>query len=266
MQGRFIETDSGHLYLSCFGTLGGRDVWLYLPPFAEEMNLSRAIVSRQARAFANRGEAVVCLDYFGTGDSEGEFGQACAQTWLRDIHQTIDWLYKQGVASISLWGLRLGGLLALQTLSIQPDASIRRLLLWKPVLDGKLLLNQFFRLKQISDSINGGPKINWMQRVSEKGETIEVAGYPVSPAMLASLNALQLAQVGCTELPSTIWLEPASDKISPAIDKVLPRWAGSEIRLEPVTAPAFWTNPDCYQAPELIERTLQLTRGEPRGE
>ncbi len=261
-QGTFLPATSGHLYLGCFGDLVGRDVWLYLPPFAEEMNLSRAIVARQARAFAERGEAVVCLDYFGTGDSEGEFNQASIALWLNDIGDTIAWIRAQGARSISLWGLRFGGLMAIHYLLEQAqsrsDAKIGRLLLWRPVLDGKLLMGQFFRLKQISESMKGGDKVNWMERVHQ-GETIEVAGYPVTPTLLEAVSALKVTPEHLPELPHTLWLEAATERISPVTEKLAGHWPEHRLILQTAAAPTFWQNPDCYHAPELIQQTLALS-------
>ncbi|MFT6915415.1 MAG: exosortase A-associated hydrolase 2 [Motiliproteus sp.] len=257
-QGRFIQASSGHLYLGCFGELTGRDVWLYLPPFAEEMNLSRSIVARQARAFTECGEAAVCLDYVGTGDSEGEIEQATIEHWLNDIGETIDWITAQGARCVNLWGLRFGGLMAMHYLAENPDSSVKRLLLWRPVLDGKLMMNQFFRLKQVSESMKGGAKVNWLEK-ARQGETIEVAGYPISAALLESISALKAAPAWPAGFPNTLWLEAGAEKISSAVEKYAAHWPASRLRLQACPAPAFWQNPDCYQAPELIDQTLSST-------
>ena len=259
-QGLFLPATAGHLYLGCYGELSGRRVWLYLPPFAEEMNLSRAIVSRQARAFVERGDAVVCLDYFGTGDSEGEFEQASVSRWLQDVSDCVAWLRTQGVASVNLWGLRLGGLLALRFIADNPEVAIRQLLLWKPVLDGKLLMGQFFRLKQVSESMKGGAKVNWIERVRQ-GETVEVAGYPMSPALLGSIEPIKLAALSFQSFPQTHWVAVGSDNISPAIAKVMPLWEDAKLNVQPCAGSNFWQNPDCYQAPELLQQTLAMTHG-----
>ncbi len=276
-QGTFLPASSGHLYLGCFGEVRGRDVWLYLPPFAEEMNLSRAIVARQARAFAERGEAVVCLDYFGTGDSEGEFEQASVDLWLNDISDTLAWIRSQGARSVSLWGLRFGGLLAIDYLlehaQNYSDAKIERLLLWRPVLDGRLLMKQFFRLKQVSESMKGGDKVNWLEKVRQ-GETVEVAGYPITPSLLEAISELKVDAAGLADFsaipgkgwPATVWLEAATERVSALIDKLTPHWPSPGLTLQAVPAPAFWQNPDCYAAPQLLQQTLVLTGNKVRAQ
>src|SRR5690242_13967142 len=46
--------------------------FVYVPPFAEEMNLARRMAALQARALAAVGIGVLLLDLFGTGDSDGD--------------------------------------------------------------------------------------------------------------------------------------------------------------------------------------------------
>ena len=258
-QGSFLPTERGHLYLARFGEIHGRHVWLYLPPFAEEMNLSRAIVARQARAFEAQGEAVVCLDYLGTGDSELELDQVDLDCWLDNIDATVEWLRQQGAQSVGLWGLRLGGLLVTTYLSCRAGNSnsleIDRLLLWKPVLDAKTMLGQFFRLRQVADSMKGLPKVNWLERV-KNGETIEVAGYPISSGLLNSLIGLRMQDQLAAPMLPTQWIEAASEKITPAVAKVAEQWSEGRLSLSHCEGQAFWQNPDCYDSPALIAHTL----------
>src|SRR5438477_12928924 len=86
--------------------------FIYVPPFAEEMNLARRMAALQARALAAAGTGVLLLDLFGTGDSDGDFCDASWELWMEDILVAADWLEGQGPTQIGLWGLRMGGLLA----------------------------------------------------------------------------------------------------------------------------------------------------------
>ena len=85
---------------------------VYLPPFAEEMNQSRRMVTLQARELSKAGVGVLLLDLFGTGDSAGSFSDARWDVWLQDVGTGLDFLEQRGLRP-SLWGLRLGGLLAM---------------------------------------------------------------------------------------------------------------------------------------------------------
>lgn len=262
--GHFLKTERGHIYLACFGELRGRHAWLYLPPFAEEMNLSRAIVARQSRAFVDQGQAVVCLDYLGTGDSELELDQVDLNDWLDNIAATLAWLQQQGVASIGLWGLRFGALMATTYLAERKDSGVQidQLLMWKPVLDAKTMLGQFFRMRQVADSMRGLPKVNWLERVRQ-GETVEVAGYPIAQTWLNSIIGLRMRDQVEQSMPQTVWLEAASEKISPVVEKLSQQWPQCEIALRRCEGAAFWQNPDCYDSPELIQQTLTSCQQDP---
>ena len=61
----------------------------YVHPFAEEMNKARRTAALAAHAFAQAGYAVLQLDLFGCGDSDGELKDACWQTWKDDVRLGI---------------------------------------------------------------------------------------------------------------------------------------------------------------------------------
>src|SRR3989344_998874 len=122
-----------------------RDV-IFLPPFAEEMNKSRRMISRQARRLAEVGFGVLVLDLYGTGESQGDFGEARWSIWKNDVAVAHAWLQQRGPTLISVVGLRLGALLAMD-LAQQQDNFFERLVLWQPVLNGASMINQFLRLR-----------------------------------------------------------------------------------------------------------------------
>ena len=75
---------------------------LFLPPFAEEMNKSRAIVASQARELAAAGNRVMLLDLTGCGDAGGDFLDASWQVWLQDAMFAADTLVAMGAGPLSL--------------------------------------------------------------------------------------------------------------------------------------------------------------------
>ena len=130
---------------------------LHCPAFAEEMNKSRKMVMDQARAFAEQGVGVLLPDLWGTGDSPGEFSDADWMVWRRNLMQILVWLKQQGSQTVTLWGLRLGCLLAQD---IQQDwqadwPHLRQLLYWQPLLNGKQAVTQFLRLRLASGLLEG---------------------------------------------------------------------------------------------------------------
>ncbi|MFT5720533.1 MAG: exosortase A-associated hydrolase 2 [Motiliproteus sp.] len=256
-QGHFIEGSLGRLYLGCFGRLPAQRVLLYLPPFAEEMNLSRAVVSRQAYALANRGWTVVTLDFYGTGDSAGELVEVAVCSWLADIDRALCWLKSQGAAEVSLWGLRLGALLAYRYLETRPEAPVQQLVLWEPVLDPQRMLKQLFRIKQISDSRLQGraQQTDGLARTLD-GELTVVAGYPISPRLARSLVQLswdneRLFEYCGVMIQITSGFQGVAHPLFSAANT-------PTLRLSHCQARPFWQVPEVYDAPELIEMTLNF--------
>ena len=73
----FIETGDRRLFALYHPAAGdARGSVLMLPPFAEEMNMSRRMSYLTGRAFAAAGYDFLSLDLTGTGDSSGDFAGA----------------------------------------------------------------------------------------------------------------------------------------------------------------------------------------------
>ena len=91
----FLPGSTGNLF-SLYFSLGQEQrpehFILFFPPFAEELNKSRRMISLQARKFAAMGYGVLVVDYYGTGDSEGDSGDATWEVWQKDIEAIAAWL------------------------------------------------------------------------------------------------------------------------------------------------------------------------------
>src|SRR5437763_1590993 len=90
-----------------------RGAGLDVHPFAEEMNRSRRMAALQARALSALGYGVLQIDLYGCGDSSGDFGDAHWDLWKQDLAAGAAWLRQRLDQPITLWGLRLGALLAI---------------------------------------------------------------------------------------------------------------------------------------------------------
>lgn len=257
LSGHFIPSTQGRVFLTVFGSLPAEEVVLCLPPLFEEMNLSRAVVARQAQFFARQGLTTCVLDYFGTGDSEGEIDQASCVIWLDDVLAAGDWLQAQGAGSLTLWGIRFGGLMLLHyQRAIHQALPVSRQLLWKPLLSGRLLASQFLRLKHLGGMLKAQEKTDWRQKLRD-GETIEVAGYPVNETLIQSMEALVVDDQQAPRSPLA-WMELAAVEVSPKVAALADAWAtsGGVIRAEP--SPAFWQTPDVFTVPALYPRSFAM--------
>jgi uncharacterized protein len=231
---------------------------VYVHPFAEEMNKSRRMAALQSRALAAAGFAVLQIDLLGCGDSSGDFGDATWADWAQDVAEAAKWLLAIYAVPLWLWGLRAGCLVATEAARTLGHGC--NFMFWQPPLAGKVLLQQFLRLKVAGDMLEGESK-GRMKALRERiagGETVEIAGYRLNPRLLNGLEAATLqtpppgTQVVWTEVNSR---EPAGPL--PASTAVIERWqaAGVRVSARTVQGPAFWQTSELEELPALIDAT-----------
>lgn len=240
---------------------------LYVHPFAEEMNKSRRMAALQSRALAQSGYAVLQIDLLGCGDSSGDFGDATWADWVADVVQAANWLQQRYAAgALWLWGLRAGCLLAAEAARRLDSPS--NLLFWHPAVAGRVLLQQFLRLKAAGDMLDGkaAGTTAALRAQLAAGEAIEVAGYRLNPALARGLEQATLAPSTAGQVVEArrgIWLELSTREgtpASPAIAAAAQEWnrAGHDVTVATVTGPAFWQTSEIEEAPALIDATLAL--------
>jgi exosortase A-associated hydrolase 2 len=232
---------------------------LYLHPFAEEMHKSRHMAALQARALAERGYGVLQIDLTGCGDSEGDFGDASWSAWLDDARLGHAFLTRQASQAVVVWGLRSGALLAADL--AQHLLDIRHLILWQPVLDGGLFLNQFLRIKLASEMLSDGQSKSGTKALLaelESGRPVEIGGYALSAEMARELTVRKLMSMspGC---PIT-WIEVGtqeSGQLGPASQRVAESWrgAGRTVNARTVKGDPFWSTQEITLCPDLIQTT-----------
>lgn len=264
LSGHFITSPLGQLFVTQFGEITGDTAILCLPSIVEEMNLSRAVVAKQAQRFSQQGLPCFILDYFGTGDSEGEFEQANADIWLENIFVLGAYMQQQGISKIILWGIRFGALLALtHQEELHQKLPIIKQLLWKPVTNGKLFVGQFLRIKQTnammtsSSSNKVGEKINWREHVLADNN-VEVAGYLLTKSMLQSIELLQISK-GLQPLSKLHWFDLAAREPTPLTDRFTALWNDTVVKVHCLDCPPFWQVPEVFYLPELELLTINAT-------
>ena len=233
---------------------------LYIHPFAEEMNKSRRMAALQSRALAQAGFEVLQIDLRGCGDSAGDFGDATWTDWVDDALLGCRWLQsKPNPAPLWLCGLRSGGLVAAE--AQRRLESPAHLLLLQPPVSGKLMLQQFMRLKLASEIVDGRAKSLMLElrATLDRGESIDIAGYTLSAALASGLEAATLVPLGLTiARRRLVWLELSSRpdaEWSPVALQAHQRWrdAGYAVDCEFVSGPAFWSTSEIEESPALVE-------------
>lgn len=258
-----------------------RGAIVYIHPFAEEMNFSRRMAALQSRALAAQGYAVLQIDLLGCGDSAGDFAEASWSAWVADIIAAARWMQSryryshhlgnaiESAEPLIFWGLRVGCLLAVEAARLMNEPV--DFLFWQPVLSGELYWRQFKRLEVAARSLENHTVASEKEahQITDNAATIEIAGYPISPALIAGLSASHLVlpantrRVSCVELKP--WSAPEqgaahSDSLSSPLTAAVAAWReqGKVVRCVVVPGAAFWKIAEAEDCPALRTATLQL--------
>ena len=267
----FLDASPGKrfcLYHPPAKNLPGNKAFIYIHPFAEEMNKSRRMAALQSRSFATMGFGVLQIDLYGCGDSEGDFGDAAWDIWKNDINSARQWLIQKGYESIYLWGLRLGVLLALDCAK-DSEYDFDKLVLWQPVVNGKSFLTQFLRLRLANELMikerGRALNVHRLREALDAGESLEIAGYTLTPWLAAVIDNLRMNEL-IVKNGEIHWFEIVTDMtrtLSPAGVSVLDAWNRSGIHPEVVLIPGqpFWATQEISECPQLITATTKLFAG-----
>lgn len=242
-----------------------RAALVYVHPFGEEMNKSRRMAALQARALAEAGCAVLQIDLLGCGDSSGLLSDADWETWLDDVLAACAWIaQRHPQATLWLWGLRAGGLLATEAAGrLQQPA---HLLLWQPLVSGQSQLQQLLRVKAAGGLADGEPAAATMAALRADlaaGRTLDVAGYPLPAGLARAIEHATLVppRPGC----QVRWLELSTRPdagLTPAAQKTIAAWraGGADVQAQAVAGPAFWQTTEIEDAPALLHASVDAVR------
>lgn len=242
---------------------------IVVPPFAEELNKSRRMLSLLGAQLAADGAAVWRPDLFGTGESDGEFADARWEGWLEDLGTTIQAARAEGARHVSLWALRLGALLVLDFLRRRPLPELGQLVLWHPVVSGTQNMTQFLRLRLAANmrgSAEPGENTASLRARLARGEPLEVAGYQLAPALVAAIDALELEALALAARRPFVWLDVAAsdaDGASVTTTRVARKLADAGLSVEVGVAPgpAFWATTELTINTALLEQSQRINVG-----
>jgi exosortase A-associated hydrolase 2 len=258
----FLKGAKGGIF--CIGTLhaGGetaRQSVVIVPPFAEEMNKTRHLMAALARRIAGVGYDVLLFDFFGTGDSEGDFADSSIAAWRSDIDAVIRFMNPR--IRLHLVGFRAGALMAADAASRH---DVHSLTLVQPHLSGRQQLDEVLRLRLTAALMDGGSRegISALRNRLMAGETLEIGGYGVSRDLAVGLDSLELsghdtrtlARVNCMEIVS----EPGAG-LRAGLQKAIDAWksAGVLVNVDNTVCSEFWATRETAPCPELVDEIVQ---------
>ncbi len=240
---------------------------VYFAPFAEEANRARRMASLLANDLSSTGTGTLLFDYSSAGDSSGEFAQARWDDWVSDGCAAIEWLYRKIGKPVALVGLRLGAAMALECAQ-KVGLDIPRIVLWQPVTNGRTVFTQFLRIRLAASLSAGGDHEttkDLMERLSG-GETIEVAGYKVAPALADAIDRVNLVDLAPPLASKVHWFEVTTsedDELMPPSQKAVLRWrdAGVDVTTYAIAGEQFWATQEITTALPLIDATRTALAG-----
>ncbi len=231
-------------------------------PFNEEMNRSRSMVTLLAQSLATLGIGTLVVDLLGTGDSQGEHVDARWDIWLANLAGAQAWLQSQDGGCVALWGIRLGAILAAELHARTADPRLA-LLLWQPVVEGKVHLNQFMRVKIAAQMDRAElPKLTTaaMRQQWQAGQSVEIVGYEIHPELASAIEAASLTAHRLAQGTPLLWLEQMvndGSELSISSRKALQTWPGEAVRLTCAlfNGPPFWQVHERALAPDAVARS-----------
>ncbi len=186
--------DSKHLFYSLYLPKGNAKSGIVMcSPVAEEKVRTVRVMVSFARALASLGIAAIMFDYYGDGDSEGNFEDATFDDRLDDIKFVYKFFQdKCSLEKVGILGLRWGATLAAQLADV---LSPNLLILWEPIIDTEKHLYEFLRLNIAAQMLVSGKVLKNREELAkdlEAGGTVGIEGYTVTSEFYKSAKRLKL--------------------------------------------------------------------------
>ncbi len=270
----FFDVDPGtrfSLYHAPAPQARARGAILYVHPFADELNKARRMATLQARRFAAAGYAVLQIDLFGCGDSCGDLSLARWDIWKRDLAIAGAWLRERASGGpLHLWGVRLGGLLALDAAC---SMAVDGVILWQPFLNGRTCINQFLRQDLAARMHSADPAdpsllgtTGQLRAALSMRGMLEVGGYELAAPLVHAIDACDAAALPLP--PCRVhWFasgSPAPQRLAASAARIARRWQarGATLHFHAIEGTPFWGANQIAECPALLAATSAVFTGE----
>ncbi len=259
----FIDSGAGRIFALLRAPASANRCLLFVPPFGEEMNKSRRQFSDTANDLVANECAVLLVDLFGTGDSEGEFSQARWQTWKGDLAAAVSWVQAKGLSVDAVVAMRLGCALVAETLN-DIDCRISKTVFWQPVTNGKQYTTQLLRARGASSMMDGNKEtVEELRQRLVGAETLEISGYALSPDLWRDIEAVDLLPNLGNHLGQLKVYEigrPRDDGVSPVAQRLLASAEENHVAVsaQRVAGEPFWTATEIVVNDELRNSTVDF--------
>ena len=267
--GSFIDGARGRILLLMREPVGpARGCVLVVPPFAEEMNKCRRMITEATLALAALGVVSVVPDVYGTGDSEGDFADADWNAWVDDLSLTASWCRSRAMPVSALLALRLGSALASEAIRTGAIDGVGQTVLWQPVFDGRRFMVQFMR-QRIAVTQLQYDKAETMVDIRSRlaaGEIVDVAGYGITEKLVDAIDNLVAPTAHVGGFGRTAWMELVRDAgrelsaPSAALVRGL-REHGGAIEVMTFTGEPYWAATEITVNSAVVAATVRILAG-----
>jgi len=217
----------------------------------EQLHANRSL-RHLADAIAAQGVPTLRFDWHGTSDSAGNDSDPSRRaTWHANVRDAIAWLRNTlGCRSVSVVGLRMGALLAVEALSADTSEAgeCENLVLWSPAVCGKSYMRQMQTIEQLAES---RPRPD-----DALPGDVEAAGFLISEetaGQFAKCNLLH-KELSCRH----------GLLVGPFDKKLVDRFAQFEIPVDQVSLPGFaemMAEPHFSQVPQQTVKEIAAWLG-----
>ena len=228
-------------------------------PMGQEAIWSHRAFRQLCDRLTRTGLHALRFDYYGCGDSAGESSEGDAHQWMADIDLAIETMRtSQALARISLIGLRLGATLAALLAARRSD--VENLVLWEPILDGKIYIEDELAGHQAWMK-HGLPKHSGPSRRSN--EVPEIEGFPLTDAMRSTIGEMNLLSIRRPPARRVLTIEREATDDARRLQRHL---AGLDIEAdyEEVPGPKIWKwvpQGHAVVPPKTLERITEWLTG-----
>ena len=196
------------------GTAAGTTAVLMCYPFGQEGMRAHRMFRVLADRLNRIGVSVLRFDAYGTGDAAGDDEDGELEGWQRDVLAAHEELLNRSSAQRICWmGVRLGATVALRA-SAQAGASVQRLVLWDPVVDGSAYLGML-RDKHVAalEAAFTFPDRDWRRRLEADPTAFidEALGFGLSPILRRQLLEIDLDSLSLPQKTDTHVIADPSD-------------------------------------------------------
>ena len=237
------------------------NIIIFCHAFAEEKLWSHRVVVNFCRKLAIGGNHVIRFDFYGHGDSHGDFSNSTIDSMkdnLGDIVKYAKNIYDQDT-KVGIVGLRLGANIVIEY--VEENKDIDWVVLWEPIVDGKKYIKELLRINMATQLAVHKKVVRDSRELIkglERNETVNIDGYELTHILykqIAEINLLKEKKYNSRVL--LVFIDKLGKKINEKIMKYANTWKnGNAIE---VKEDKFWKELKRYyfEAKNLYEATFR---------